>query len=97
MWDGRFANNPWLQELPRPLTKLVWDNPLLIAPDLANRMQLENGDRVRLSIGDRSVVAPIWILPGQAPDCVTALLGSGRRAAGNIGDGSGFDYYPLTG
>ena len=97
LWDGRFANNPWLQELPRPLTKLVWDNPLLIAPSLANRMQLENGDKVRLSIDDRSVVAPIWILPGQAPDCITALLGSGRRAAGNIGDGSGFDYYPLTG
>jgi molybdopterin-containing oxidoreductase family iron-sulfur binding subunit len=97
LWDGRFANNPWLQELPRPLTKLVWDNPLLIAPDLAKRMQLENGDRVRLSIDEASVVSPIWIMPGQAPDCITALLGSGRRAAGTIGDGSGIDYYPLTG
>ncbi len=97
LWDGRFANNPWLQELPRPLTKLVWDNPLLIAPAQAARMRLENGDRVRLSIGTASVVAPVWIMPGQAPDCITALLGSGRRAAGSIGDGSGFDYYPLTG
>ena len=97
LWDGRFANNAWLQELPRPLTKLVWDNPLMIAPDLAKRMQLENGDRVRLAIGEASVIAPVWIMPGQAPDCVTALLGSGRRAAGTIGNGSGFDYYPLTG
>ncbi len=97
LWDGRFANNPWLQELPRPMTKLVWDNPLLIAPRLAQHMQLANGDQVRLSIGDASVVAPVWILPGQAPECITALLGSGRRAAGKIGDGQGVDYYPLTG
>lgn len=96
LWDGRFANNPWLQELPRPLTKLVWDNPLLIAPDLAKRMRLENGDCVRLSIDGTSVVAPVWVMPGQAPDCITALLGSGRRAAGSIGDGNGVDYYPLT-
>jgi MoCo/4Fe-4S cofactor protein with predicted Tat translocation signal len=97
LWDGRFANNPWLQELPRPLTKLVWDNPLLIAPALAQRLQLTNGDCVRLSINDSSVVAPVWILPGQAPECVTALLGSGRLAAGSIGNAIGVDYYPLTG
>ena len=97
LWDGRFANNPWLQELPRPLTKLVWDNPVLIAPRLAEKMQLENGDNVRLSIKDASMVAPVWILPGQAPDCITLWLGSGRRAAGSVGDGVGFDYYPLTG
>jgi Fe-S-cluster-containing dehydrogenase component len=97
IWDGRFANNPWLQELPRPLTKLVWDNPLLIAPDLAKKMQIENGGKVRLSIGGASVVAPAWIMPGQAPDSITALLGYGRRAAGSVGDGCGFDYYPLTG
>jgi molybdopterin-containing oxidoreductase family iron-sulfur binding subunit len=97
LWDGRFANNPWLQELPRPLTKLVWDNPLLIAPALAEPMQLKNGDCVRLSIEGTSVVAPVWVMPGQAPDCITALLGSGRRASGTVGDGGGVDYYPLTG
>jgi molybdopterin-containing oxidoreductase family iron-sulfur binding subunit len=97
LWDGRFANNPWLQELPRPLTKLVWDNPLLIAPALATELQLANGDLARLSLGGASVVAPVWIMPGQSPDCVTALLGSGRRAAGSIGDGHGVDFYPLTG
>jgi molybdopterin-containing oxidoreductase family iron-sulfur binding subunit len=97
LWDGRFANNPWLQELPRPLTKVVWDNPLLIAPALAAAMQLTNGDCVRLAIGKTSVVAPVWIMPGQAPDCITALLGSGRRAAGTVGDGIGIDFYPLAG
>ena len=97
LWDGRYANNPWLQELPRPLTKLVWDNPLLIAPALAKDLGLENGDRARLSIGAHAIVVPVWIMPGQDPGCITALLGSGRRAAGSIGDGVGFDYYPLTG
>ena len=83
--------------MPRPLTKLVWDNPLLIAPALAQQMELKNGDCVRLSIGRASVVAPVWIMPGQAPDCITALLGSGRRAAGSIGNEVGVDFYPLTG
>jgi MoCo/4Fe-4S cofactor protein with predicted Tat translocation signal len=97
LWDGRYANNPWLQELPRPLTKLVWDNPLLIAPKLAQALQLANGELARLTVGDHSVVAPVWVMPGHAPDCVTALLGSGRRAAGSIGNGHGVDFYPLTG
>ncbi len=66
VWDGRYANNPWLQELPRPLTKIVWDNPLLIAPALARQMDLNNGDRARLSIGSASVVASVWVMPGQA-------------------------------
>ena len=96
LWDGRYANNPWLQELPRPLTKVVWDNPLLIAPQLAQSLQLTNGDLARLSVGGQSVVAPVWLLPGQAPDCVTAFVGSGRRAAGSVGTGHGVDFYPLT-
>jgi MoCo/4Fe-4S cofactor protein with predicted Tat translocation signal len=97
IWDGRFANNAWLQELPRPLTKLTWDNPLLISPALAHKANLRNGEQVRLSIGDTSVVAPVWILPGQAADCVVAPLGFGRRDAGNVAEGAGFNYYPLVG
>ena len=97
LWDGRFANNPWLQETPKPLTKLVWDNPLLVSPALARRMRLENGHRVRISMTEATMIAPVWIMPGQADDCVTALLGSGRTDAGHVGDGSGFDFYPLSG
>jgi MoCo/4Fe-4S cofactor protein with predicted Tat translocation signal len=97
LWDGRFANNPWLQELPRPLTKLVWDNPLLISPALAARLGLEDGDNARLSVDDANVTAPVWVLPGQAEGSITALLGSGRQGAGTVGDGTGFDFYPLTG
>jgi molybdopterin-containing oxidoreductase family iron-sulfur binding subunit len=97
LWDGRYANNAWLQELPRPLTKLTWDNPLLVAPAKARQLKLRNGDTVRLSVGQAVMTVPIWIVPGQAPDCVVALLGSGRRHVGTVGDNAGFDFYPLTG
>ena len=60
-------------------------------------MDLKNGDCVRLSVGHASVVAPVWVMPGQAPYCITALLGFGRRAAGSIGNHVGIDFYPLTG
>ena len=97
LWDGRYANNAWLQELPRPLTKLTWDNPLLISPERARQLKLRNGDMIRLSLGDASVTAPAWIMPGQAADCVVALLGFGVRHAGTVATGAGFDFYPLTG
>jgi molybdopterin-containing oxidoreductase family iron-sulfur binding subunit len=96
LYDGRYANNPWLQELPRPLTKVVWDNPLLVAPALARQMDLKNGDCVRVSVGRANTIAPVWVMPGQAPNCITAWLGSGRRAAGSIGNEVGVDFYPLT-
>ena len=98
LWDGRFANNPWLQELPRPLTKLTWDNPLLVAPALAEQLKLANGDLVRLQMGEQAgITVPAWVLPGLAADCVVASLGFGRRRTGVIGEGAGFDFYPLTG
>jgi Fe-S-cluster-containing dehydrogenase component len=96
LWDGRFNNNAWLQELPRPLTKLTWDNPLLIAPAQAQRIGVRNGDRVTLSIGQTSVTLPAWIMPGQADNCVLGLLGFGRRVVGTVGEGTGFDLYHLS-
>ena len=78
--DGRFSNNAWLQELPKPLTKLVWDNAALVGPATAERLQLANEDVVELKYRGRSVHAPVWILPGQADDCVTVHLGYGRTA-----------------
>jgi MoCo/4Fe-4S cofactor protein with predicted Tat translocation signal len=96
IWDGRFNNNAWLQELPRPLTKLTWDNPLLIAPDQAQRLGVRNGDRVTLSVGRTSVTLPAWIMPGQANNCVVGLLGFGRRVVGTVGEGTGFDLYHLS-
>ena len=96
VWDGRFNNNAWLQELPRPVTRLTWDNPLLIAPAHAQRLGVRNGERVTLSVGQRSVTLPAWIMPGQADNTIVGLLGFGRRIVGAVGEGTGFDLYPLA-
>jgi molybdopterin-containing oxidoreductase family iron-sulfur binding subunit len=95
--DGRFANNAWLQELPRPLTKLVWDNPLLIPPALAEKLGLAKGDKVALTVAGRRMETPVWILPGLADDCVVAQFGFGRRRTGSVGEGAGFDYFRVRG
>jgi molybdopterin-containing oxidoreductase family iron-sulfur binding subunit len=95
IYDGRFANNAWLQELPDPLTTIVWDNAALVSPARAERMKLVNGDVVNLKYYDRTLRAPVWILPGQADSCVTVYLGYGRSHAGSVGNGVGFNAYEL--
>jgi MoCo/4Fe-4S cofactor protein with predicted Tat translocation signal len=97
VWDGSFANNGWLQELPRPLTKLSWDNAALIAPATAERLDLANGDVVAIEAEGRKTEIPVWILPGQAPECITLHLGQGRTIAGRVGLGVGSDVYRLRG
>lgn len=94
--DGRFANSGWLQELPKPHTKLTWDNAALVSPKAAERLGLNNGDVVELDLEGVKVKAPIWITPGHADDSVTAHLGYGRTRAGNVGTGRGFNAYPLV-
>jgi molybdopterin-containing oxidoreductase family iron-sulfur binding subunit len=96
IWDGAFNNNGWLQELPKPFTKLTWDNAALISPATAQRLKVSNEDLVTLHYGDASVQAAIWILPGQADDSVTLTLGYGRTKSGHIGSGTGFNAYPLV-
>ncbi|MFP5405555.1 MAG: molybdopterin oxidoreductase, partial [Gammaproteobacteria bacterium] len=93
--DGRWANNGWLQELPKPLTQLTWDNPALVSPSLAAQHGLSNGDVVELRSQGRALRVPVWITPGQGTRTVTLHLGYGRRRAGRIGDGQGFDAYAL--
>ena len=97
IWDGRFASNPWLQELPKPLTKITWGNAIHISPALALERGLENEDVVRLSIGDRSVTGPVWVLPGQERATVLVHLGHGRTRGGRVADEVGFDAWPLVG
>jgi molybdopterin-containing oxidoreductase family iron-sulfur binding subunit len=92
---GEFANNAWLQELPRPLTSLTWDNAALIAPGDAARAGLKDGDVVRLRVDGRELAAPVLAAAGQAEGVLTLPLGYGRRAAGAVGDGVGFDAYRL--
>ncbi|MHC4219538.1 MAG: TAT-variant-translocated molybdopterin oxidoreductase [Planctomycetota bacterium] len=93
--DGRFANNGWLLELPDPLTKLTWDNAVLMAPEAADGIGAESGDMVNISLGDRQVTAAVYVMPGQHPRSVILPLGWGRQAAGTVGVGAGFDFYPL--
>ncbi len=95
IWDGRQANNGWLQELPKPLTKLTWDNAALIAPSLAKRLDLRNEDVVELRYQGRSLTAPVWILPGHADGAVTLTLGYGRSRAGRVGNGVGVNAFLL--
>ncbi len=93
--DGRFANNGWLQELPKPWTRLTWDNAALVAPATAASLGLAAGDVVELNLGQSSLEAPVWLLPGQPEDVVTLHLGYGRRRVGRAGQGAGFDAYRL--
>ncbi len=95
VWDGRFANNGWLQELPKPLTKLTWDNAILVSPAAAQRLGLANEQVAELRYRGRSVRGPVWILPGQAGNSVTVHLGYGRSRAGNIANGAGFNAYAI--
>jgi len=95
VWDGRYSNNGWMQELPKPCTKITWDNTVQIAPALADRLGLATCDVVDVKVGARSVRGPVWVSPGHADECVTLHLGYGRWRAGNVGNGAGFDVNPL--
>jgi molybdopterin-containing oxidoreductase family iron-sulfur binding subunit len=92
---GEFANNAWLQELPRPQTSLTWDNAALVGPATAARAGLHDGDVVRLEAGGRTLEAPVLVLAEQAEGAVTLPLGYGRSGAGSVGDGVGFNAYLL--
>ena len=95
VYDGRFANLGWLQEAPRPLTKLVWDNVAHVSPATAQRLQLASEDVIELGYKGRVVRAPVWVHPGHADNAVTIDLGYGRRHGGQVADGVGFDAYQL--
>jgi molybdopterin-containing oxidoreductase family iron-sulfur binding subunit len=91
IWDGRYANNGWLQELPKPLTTLTWDNAALVSPALAERLGLEDQQVVELDYRSTPLAVPVLIAPGQAEHTVTLHLGYGRTRAGRVGTGIGFD------
>jgi MoCo/4Fe-4S cofactor protein with predicted Tat translocation signal len=93
-WDGRYADNPWLLEMARTFTRLTWDNAALLAPSTAKRLGVKTHDVVEIAIGNAKLKAPVFVLPGQAANCVTLPLGWGRTAGG-LGVGAGFDAYPV--
>jgi molybdopterin-containing oxidoreductase family iron-sulfur binding subunit len=100
IYDGQFSNNGWLQELPKPMTKLTWDNAILIGPKMAERLQIASKDVVELTlngVGDqkKTVTGAAWIQAGLPDNSVTVTLGYGRKRAGRVGTGYGFDAYQL--
>jgi MoCo/4Fe-4S cofactor protein with predicted Tat translocation signal len=103
VYDGRFANNGWLQELPQPITKLTWDNVALLSPETAVKHALAaagkeheaNGKQIRLTVAGGEITIPVWVMPGHAPDSITLHLGYGRTRAGKVGTGVGVNTYKL--
>ncbi len=90
--DGRFANNGWLQELPHPVSKVVWDNYAAISPKSAKQLGLKSNDLVELSTGEKDKLAiPVFIQPGAADNTITIETGYGRIKAGTVGTGVGFN------
>ncbi|HEU4588273.1 MAG TPA: TAT-variant-translocated molybdopterin oxidoreductase, partial [Gemmatimonadales bacterium] len=76
--DGRFANNPWLQELPDPVTKLTWGNAALLSPRTAARLKVESGQLLDVAVDSRQLSIPALVVPGHADDTLTISLGYGR-------------------
>jgi MoCo/4Fe-4S cofactor protein with predicted Tat translocation signal len=103
--DGRHANNGWLQELPKPLTKLTWDNAAMMSAKTAQNLGVIDVNAapgntidtsiVELTLDGRTVKAPAWIVPGQPDDVITVHLGYGRTRAGRVGNNAGFSGYKL--
>jgi molybdopterin-containing oxidoreductase family iron-sulfur binding subunit len=95
IYDGQFSNNGWLQELPKPMTKLTWDNAILIGPKMAGRLQIATKDVVELELNGEKVQGPVWIQAGHPDNSITIFLGYGRKRAGRVGTAYGFDAYQL--
>ncbi|HEY3875138.1 MAG TPA: TAT-variant-translocated molybdopterin oxidoreductase, partial [Candidatus Kapabacteria bacterium] len=101
IYDGRYANLGWLQELPKPISTLTWDNAAYMSRKTAEALELNEtlrfkggeyvSDVVHIEVGDLSVNAPVWIIPGQPDNTITLHLGYGRKAAGRVGNDLGFD------
>jgi molybdopterin-containing oxidoreductase family iron-sulfur binding subunit len=98
VYDGRFANNAWLQEWPDPITKLTWDNAALLAPADAAKLGVEkSGDNLEITLaGTAPLTIPACVVPGHAVGVITLPLGYGRGpAGGKVADGTGFATYDL--
>jgi len=99
IYDGQFSNNGWLQELPKPMTKLTWDNAIQIGPAMAQRLNIKTEDVVELELNgggsQRKITGPVWIQAGHPDNSVTITLGYGRTRAGRVGTAQGFNAYAL--
>src|SRR6185503_20513235 len=87
MDDGRWNNNGWLQELPDPITKTVWDGLVLVSRQTAQELRVRNNEVVEIEFGGRKIKGPIWIQPGMADYSLGLALGYGRQQAHPGGTG----------
>lgn len=95
VWDGRFANCGWLQELPKPISTLTWSNVIGLSPRQAEQLGLGNGDGVEVTLANQTVRGPVWIEPGQADEVIALYTGYGRTQAGRVGNHLGYAVRPL--
>jgi molybdopterin-containing oxidoreductase family iron-sulfur binding subunit len=92
---GRYSNNGWMQELPKPQNKMTWDNAVWISPATSQRLGIHTEDMVEIDHKGRKLTAPVWVLPGHADDSITVHFGYGRAHVGRVADGIGFNAYAL--
>jgi Fe-S-cluster-containing dehydrogenase component len=95
LWDGRFANNSWLQELPHPITKISWDTAALMSETTAEELGVEKEDLIDLRFGTYSVQMPVWTVPGHADNTITVYLGYGQGISSELEDDYAFNAYTL--
>jgi molybdopterin-containing oxidoreductase family iron-sulfur binding subunit len=93
--DGRYSNNAWLQEMPRPVSRLTWDNAVIMSPKTASELHVEDEDQVAIDYNGHTVWGAVWRIPGQPDGSIALSLGYGRTRSGRAGNGAGFDVYPL--
>jgi Fe-S-cluster-containing dehydrogenase component len=93
--DGRFANNGWLQETPKPFNKITWDNAALVSPATAERLGVHSQDVIEVRAHGQSLRAPVWVMPGQPDSSINLQLGYGRTRSGQVANGIGYNAYPL--
>lgn len=91
--DGTYSNNGWLQELPKPQTKMTWENPITVSPGRAAKMGIHTGDVLRVTVNGKSVEGPAWIVPGQAESSVVVTFGYGRTGSGRLGNDIGYNAF----
>jgi MoCo/4Fe-4S cofactor protein with predicted Tat translocation signal len=104
--DGQMANNGWLQELPGAVTKVSWSNPAVMNMATARKLRLRTGKKLvkpqyshtevmEIEHDGRTVRCPIWVMPGVPDNQIIVSFGQGRRVSGRIGEGTGYDLYPI--
>jgi molybdopterin-containing oxidoreductase family iron-sulfur binding subunit len=95
-YDGRFANNGWLMELPDPMTRVAWDNPVCMSVETAAKLGVDSDDVVKLTANGRDIEATVYVLPGHPNDVLSIAVGYGRKGVGNVAEEVGSDAYTLA-